>query len=226
MNQNHSAGYDRLAPWYERLERLRFGNGLQRARLSLLPQLGLTTSPSSPRHALFIGDGDGRLLDDFVKVYPAINVTSVDVSPVMIDMQQRRLDPVGRSRVHWICADIETVEFEASKFDVIVTVFFLDCFNHPQLAKLLPRISTWMTTNGDWYVVDFCLPQQGLRRLWARFWLAIMHLFFRWQTGLRSRYVVNILPLLDAEGLEPATTRRFHFDMIQAIVFRRTKQPL
>lgn len=51
--------FDGLAPWYFLLEKLSFGNQLQKCRLSQLEELKDATS------VLILGDGNGRFLESF-----------------------------------------------------------------------------------------------------------------------------------------------------------------
>ncbi|WP_372723156.1 class I SAM-dependent methyltransferase [Novipirellula sp.] len=221
MSDRCSAGYDRIARHYERIEKLRFGNTLQRARLSSIPSLA--NANSSP-HVLVLGDGDGRLLEAFLKYCPTAHVTSVDASPKMIEQQRNRIPALPQHDVTWIRSPIESFVFPTSTFDIVITAFFLDCFDASQLSKLLPRIADALKPQSIWYVVDFCEPEQGPRRMWAKFWLAIMHTFFRWQTGLRSRRIVDPRPQLRDLGFEPQSEQTFHFDMIYAAVYQRQSE--
>ncbi|GAA5510703.1 class I SAM-dependent methyltransferase [Novipirellula caenicola] len=221
MSDRGAAGYDRLARHYAWIEKLRFGNTLQRARVSGIRQL--TDLHSSPR-VLILGDGDGRLLEAFLQQCPAAKVTSVDLSPKMLEQQRNRIAALNRHDVTWICSPIEMFAFPTSTFDIVITAFFLDCFDAPQLSKLLPRIAGALKPQSNWYVVDFCEPDRGLRRMWAKFWLAIMHTFFRWQTGLRTRRIVDPRPQLRDLGFEPQFQSTFHFEMIVAAIYQR-RQP-
>ncbi|GAA4467154.1 class I SAM-dependent methyltransferase [Novipirellula rosea] len=227
MSDRCSAGYDRLARHYEWIEKLRFGNTLQRARVWGIPSLA--NANSSP-HVLVLGDGDGRLLEAFLKHCPTAHVTSVDASPKMIELQRNRIAGLSlhdlaneplQNAVTWIKSPIESFVFPTSTFDIVITAFFLDCFDSHQLSKLLPRIADALKPHAIWYVVDFCEPPRGLRRWWARFWLAIMHAFFRWQTGLKSRCIVDPGPMLRSLGFEIQREKTFHFEMIVAGIYQR-----
>ncbi len=216
MTQRLQAGYDRLARWYAVLEWLRFGRALQRTRIALLPCVG------RPTRALLLGDGDGRLLAALARRYPLLQITSVDVSPRMLALQQSRVADLGPAgRFQWQCAEVEQLSLPAGHFDLIVTAFFLDCFTDPQLNMLVPRIAQWLSDDGRWLVADFRLPELGWKRLWAQGWLAVMHLFFRVTTGLQSRQLVDPAPKLQTAGLVPRITQRFHWDMLQATLYGR-----
>lgn len=217
-----SKGYDSLAPWYETLERLRFGSGLQRARVALLTELAERLGDRSK--VLFVGDGDGRLLEAFVQAYPQSRVTSIDISKEMIRLQQERLERAGLAdRVQWQTVDIAQADYPAGHFDLIVTAFFLDCFTETQIKPRLQQLDRWLTHAGVWYVVDFYVPKPIPQRVWAEAWLGIMHLFFRWQTGLQAWRLVPVDRLLHDLGWECRTEKRTRFQLLRAAIFQRRR---
>ncbi len=227
MSDRCQAGYDQLARHYQWIEKLRFGNTLQNARVSLLAEL--VDAKSNPR-VLVLGDGDGRLLEAFLTFCPDGQVTSVDVSPEMLRLQRERIAGLSKNvlanrplddAVKWIATPIESFDFPSSTFDIVITAFFLDCFDERQLNQLLPQITNALTPRANWYVVDFCQPERGLWRWWAKFWLAIMHTFFRWQTGLKSRRIVDPRPTLRSLGFELQLEKTFHFEMVFAAIYQR-----
>lgn len=233
MKDRCRRGYDRLAPWYQTLERLRFGNALQKARVSLLPEFVTALSqPPAPlvgresstaqrsARVLFLGDGDGRLLDAFLAEEPDVVVTSVDISRRMLGLQRLRVRSRG-CRVRWHRTDVQSLTFPANSFDAVVTPFFLDCFDPNQLNRLLPRIAAWATADAIWYYVDFQEPQRGVRRAWGRFWLHCMHTFFRWQTGLQATRVIDPSPALQQLGFAATSTAELHVGMLRGTLYRR-----
>ena len=182
------AGYDRLARVYRWLEWPVFRRGLQQARTSLLGEL-----PTADR-ILVLGDGDGRLLEALHRAQPRAEFVSVDQSPGMLEQQRRRLrGGAGEAsgRVTWVCADLLKHCPEPGGFDLLVTAFFVDCFDEPELRRGLPVWLASLRPGGHWLMVDFVEPASGWHRWRARFWLAWMHAFFRFQTGCPNRRLVD-----------------------------------
>lgn len=219
MNQSKAEkGYDSLAPWYQFVERLRFGGTLQRARTALLSKI------SEPKTALFLGEGDGRLLREFARQFPSTHIVSIDLSEQMLKLQKKRLESVVRANVGtitWVHRDARSLEFPDSSFELIIAPFSLDVFCETDLQQILRKLSTWLTAGGQLYVVDFRQPESGVKFIWAKFWLAIMHLFFRWQTALEPRKLCNLQALAERVGFQLETERRSHFDMIFSAIYRR-----
>ena len=206
-------GYDRLAPWYQILERLLFGDRLNRARTALVDRLPAATK------VLVLGDGDGRLLECLVRRRPECTFISIDQSPQMVAMQKRRLDALGDHQVEFICHDVRHYPLPANDFHLIVTAFFLDCFTKEQLAQHLPTWIDSIVDEGHLYLVDFIRPKRGWRIIQSSIYQWIMHRFFRWQTGLENKTLVDLEGVLvnlpidlveAADDVHPMMTSRLY----------------
>ncbi|QEG42149.1 class I SAM-dependent methyltransferase [Roseimaritima ulvae] len=219
MNDPAARGYDRLAPWYQTLERMRFGGGLQRARVALLTDL------PHCQHALFIGDGDGRLLQAFAVQQPQCRVTSIDISSRMLDRQRQRLGRrcafAEEPQVRWVQADIRRCDISPQRYDLIVTAFHLDCFPEEEVGRLVERLEAALREQGCWYVVDFAIPRGGWRRLWARFWTAMMIAFFRWQTALATSSLPDVRQVFADRGWTVKGQRVSRGGMLYSVLLRR-----
>ena len=82
-----------------------------------------------------------------------------------------------------IHADALTVPLKPSSYDLIVTHFFLDCFDAPGLERLIDRIQEAAEPGALWLISEFREPR------WARPLLTVMYLFFR-----VSRRIVESTP--------------------------------
>jgi len=217
MSSKAERGYDALAPHYQAIEYLRFGRRLQRARVGLLDAL------PRPRTALLLGDGDGRLLQAFVSRFPEAKVVSVDLSRKMLGLQRRRLGVVPgvrREFVHWVHGDARQLLFWESDFDVVVAPFFLDVFLPKDIRQLLQRFSTWLAPDGHLYVVDFRQPQTGARYYWAKFWLGMMHLFFRWRTGLEPKQLADLQEMIQQSDFQLVAKKTAGHELIFTAIYR------
>src|SRR5687768_4095337 len=77
--------FDRLAPHYRWLEWILAGPKLQRCRTAFLPVI------TPPRHALLIGEGNGRFLVELLRAHPCVRVLCVDASARMLECARARL---------------------------------------------------------------------------------------------------------------------------------------
>src|SRR6476660_3262445 len=115
-----AVSFDAVAPWYRALERIAFGNALQRARVAWLGEI------SSPRRALIIGEGDGRFLSELLRTHSTVEVDCVDASERMLALARQRLrHTAARPWVHFLYADIRSWTPHEATYDLIVTPFFL-----------------------------------------------------------------------------------------------------
>ena len=237
MSERQRRGYDRLAKWYETIEKLRFGNQLQRWRTRLIEELPVA------RDVLFVGDGDGRLLEAYCQYVVRSNcpvqltsILSIDISPEMLRLQQARLAPLlaapdisQRLQLDYLSADIRALEpaqlrtsrDAAGQFDLVVTPFVLDSFSDKELISVVEKIAAVVAPGGRWYVVDFKRPSCGFSFLWAEFWLACMHLFFRITTGLRRWRLADYPGAITSLGFELQHQEVSRWGWITAILYRK-----
>jgi SAM-dependent methyltransferase len=193
MMRRRTPNFDRIAPFYRWLEYCTFGPLLERCRFARLPEL------KSCRHALILGDGDGRFLERLLAGNPCLIADVVDVSPVMLgraEQRTRHLNQSGRTSFH--CADARGFlpacgnTGEAGKpYDLVVTHFFLDCLEQQEVEELAARIATLLTPNGLWLVSEFAFPEQGPHRALAQWLIPGLYLSFRWLTGLAVQRLPN-----------------------------------
>lgn len=112
----------------------------------------------------------------------------------------------------------------ATRFDLVVTPFFLDCFDAVDQPPVIASIAGQMPVPAWWYYVDFRVPAAGWPHWWARYWLWCMHAFFRVTTDLRSKDLADPTPSFSAHGFACQAERRFELGMITAQLWRRHHQ--
>ncbi len=175
---------DRIARAYRWLEYAAFGRELERRRFRYLDQV------TSARCALILGDGDGRFLSRFLSRSHA-SVDSIDSSARMLELCRER---VGNERAAYRHGDALSVPLAPSSYDLIVTHFFLDCFDSSGLGRLAARIRTAACPGALWLISEFRQP------LWAAPIIRGLYLFFRVTTGLRVTRLADHRPILRAHG--------------------------
>ena len=209
-------GYDRLANHYHLLEKMMFGERLKDARTVLLDAIPRCES------ALVLGDGNGQLLEALLTSQTTCQITSIDQSERMLELQQKRLaDHPSRKNVTWLHRDARTWNGSDRKFDLVVAAFFLDCFTRQELATHLPDWINALRPGGHFYFVDFQEPERGWKRLRGKLYLTLMHQFFRWQTNLPNRRLVNMTEILDQFDLHLLRSENMHHDLICARLYRK-----
>lgn len=188
------ANFDRVAAPYRWLEYLTFGRALERCRFYFLPRL------PPRRHALVLGDGDGRFLVRLLLQNPTLHADAVDASPAMLRLLSRRCTRVGVAhRLTTHLADALTFS-PPPNCDLVVTHFFLDCLTQPQLDALVSSIAPTLAPNALWLVSDFRIPGGSLG-LVARLLVRALYLAFRILTGLRPTQLPDHAAALTRAGL-------------------------
>ena len=187
--------FDRVAPWYRWLEWLRFGGLLQKARLAQLE----SWQGEMPKRVLVLGDGDGRFAAEASARWPNAALTLVDASARMMALAEKRLASAGNVtfRVQPIQAYLDEAE-RTQRFDLIVSHFFLDCFEEATLRDLMPRLVSMLSDGGQWLVTDFQPHGTCCQRV--NVWLMIR--FFRLTTGMEASTLPGISKCLEDMGLK------------------------
>jgi ubiquinone/menaquinone biosynthesis C-methylase UbiE len=186
--------FDLIARSYRRFEYLTLGKSLENCRNHFLLQL------LDRRHALVLGDGDGRFLAQLLKQNPDLHADAVDISAAMVQLLRKRCKtatPNAAVRLRTHHANAITFPFR-EEYDLVVTHFFLDCLTQPELDTLITRIAPTLASGALWLISDFRVPP-GPMRLPAKLLIRSLYLAFRLLTGLRTtRLPDHITPLTQA----------------------------
>jgi ubiquinone/menaquinone biosynthesis C-methylase UbiE len=208
-------GFDRLAPHYEWMERVLAGGKLQRMRMAWLSEL-------YGDRVLLAGEGHGRFLVPLSQHLPEARITCLDASAGMLAVARRRLErlhPAALERVEWIQADLPAPGL--GEFDLIVTNFFLDCFDGAQLADVMDCLAAACAPGGHWLVCDFAVPSHPVARVAAEAALGLMYCFFRVVTRLPARSLESPFPLMEARGFQQTRIREELFGFLTSQLWRR-----
>lgn len=213
--------FDWLAPHYRWMEWLLAGGKLQRCRTAFLSAL------PRPRHALLLGEGNGRFLIELLRAHPGTRFTCVDASARMLQATQARLKHEGISaeRGRFIHANVLEWIPPAAEFDLIVSNFFLDCFPPDQLEVVIHRMAEAAAPSARWLVADFREPPEGWQRWRARWILRSMYWFFRHATALSARQLTPPDDLLQHCGFELAGRRLHEWGLLHSDVWELGQPP-
>jgi ubiquinone/menaquinone biosynthesis C-methylase UbiE len=171
--------FDKIAPYYDTLARLVFGNALSQAGDRYLKRI-----PPQSR-VLIVGGGTGRLIDYLNKSAPGSYIAYVDSSSQMIKRAQLR--QADQLIVEFISGSILT--FHGNSFDFIVTPYLLDLFSENELDVLYEKLYGCLGSGGQWLFTDF-VPGNSWRH---KLLINIMYWFF----GKLSNIGVSQLPDYD-----------------------------
>lgn len=202
--------FDPLARHYHWMERLLAGKKLQRCRTRWLPEV------ADCRNALLVGEGHGRFLTACARALPNATITCVDASARMIEVASHELEkgsiPVKRAR--FVHASIPDSKFQERGFDLIVTNFFLDCFDAKQLRPVIDFLAGSAAPGARWLISEFHEPASGWKRLRAKAILTMAYTFFRFATKLPGRRLPDYAPLMRERGFTLRKRQTFDWDLL------------
>jgi len=210
--------FDPIAPWYRALETIAFGEGLQRCRVACLGEI------RSPRHALIVGEGNGRFLCELLRLHPEVEVECIDASARMLQLARQRLEkelPERADQVRFDQHDITAWAPPEAHYDLVVTHFILDCFPEAELAGVIGTLASAAKPDAAWLLADFRLPDRGFARLHAQAWLGAMYQFFRLTARIRATELIDPTPYLQAEGFALNRQHVFRAGMLKSELWRR-----
>jgi SAM-dependent methyltransferase len=188
--------FDRLANSYRWMERVLAGRTLQACRTDWLGKV------LGARDILIVGEGPGRFLEVCAERCPKAQFTVVDSSQKMLELAKLTWEQ-GRprdNRAEFIHAALPDWRAPRDRFDLVVTHFFLDCFNDRSLRLVVELLAASASANSSWLLSDFCVPPRGLARWRAQCVLRIAYTFFRAATGIEAREITPPEPFLEAAG--------------------------
>ena len=216
--RNDTPTFDRLARVYRWMEWLSFGPYLSRCRRAFLPQC------RKARHALVLGDGEGRCTAALLRQNPHVLIDAVDASPAMVQALRRRAG-TNRGRLQTEARDLrEWSPKPGTTYDRIVTHFFLDCLSTDDVFSLARRVTTAATPDARWVVSEFAVPEGSFGRWIARPLVTLLYKAFGLLTGLRVRQLPDYSRALCASGFRLEQERTLLLGLLVAQVWRRTER--
>ena len=210
----NDTNFDPIAPLYDSLSRLVFGNALRRAQLAHLDAI-----PATAR-VLLIGGGSGWLLEQLLRIRPGIAVTYLEASPKMLQMAKERISrmqDLASSSVIYLCGNEDSLP-PGYTFDVILTPFLLDLFPEQQLQHLMDCLYTALTPNGLWLFADFW-PIGTPPPLWQRLLLKSMYTFFGLLSDVKATRLPDFRTHFERLQLQELRSAAFYGGMVQAKVY-------
>ena len=190
--------FDPIARPYRWLEYLSFGPWLERCRFHSLDQL------MTSRHALVLGDGDGRFTARLLAANSRVIVDAIDSSAVMLRLLSRRvasLGPAATARLQIFHIDALQFDPEDRRYDLIAGHFFFDCFSEPDLSCLIATLSPSLTISGQWLISEFAIPRTQPAACFSRLIVGALYRAFGLMTGLRVRSLPDYEVRLRNQGL-------------------------
>ena len=197
------ADFNRIAPFYDVLKKVVFGNQIETASLHFLDEFRRKSN------ILIVGGGSGELLKNMDSNH---QILFLELSDGMIHKAQK---VQTKANVKFVVADLLTWK-TSMKFDLVLTPFFLDCFNEGQLNMIVPKLKGFLKKDGYWVHTDF-YPKNPLQNLLV----SSMYLFFRLTSQLKTSRLENFSAIFRKHKLICLRKACFYHSMIESRVYQK-----
>lgn len=186
--------FNRVAPYFRRIENIVFKNQMQRCRTAHLAVL-----PSVKKAAL-VGEGDGQFLIEFLKQTDCEQVHYIDSSQTMMELARKQVQEYSSnalSRVKFYHLDLTIEAIPDQDYDLVVTNFFLDVFNERSLNECISKVAAACKRNAIWLYADFQISGGRLQQIRAMLWMKVMYTFFRIVAQLQAQRLIDPSTILE-----------------------------
>ena len=197
--------YSFIAPYYQFLSRLVFGNHLIRAQEFALKQA------TSTDKVLILGVGDGKFLDKF-STQKFSRFVLIDQSFNMLEICKKRKLP---HNTEIYCLDVLRDDLPKG-FEVIILPFLLDNFTDIQVATLIQKLIE-ANDNPKIMVVDYTENPNN----WQKILLCCMYFFFGLVAKVKVTKLPNIETIIHKKGLRKVQQSFFYYQFIQCTIYQK-----
>lgn len=188
--------YSLVAPVYRWVERMVFGECLQRARVVMLKEAAWDMA-EGPR-VLVVGGGDGRVLPELLARLPDGGcVDFLEPSEGMM-VEARRLVLAG-GRVRWLVCSLEEWLENAPIYDAVCMQFFLDGYPQEVGVEVVGVVCDQCLSDGGLVCVADFDPDVAW---WARVWVWVMQGFFLCVAGVKPVRFAKVDKLMPETGMK------------------------
>lgn len=195
-----------IAPWYDALVKLVFGDSLYVAQCYFLKSI-----PPDAR-ILILGGGSGKILEPLLRLRPRAEIWYVEASSAMLELASKKVNADARIHfIHGTGADIP----RGSSYHVIVTFFFLDMFSPEALGSFVEKTATHLHADGLWLVTDFINE-----KWWHLALLKIMYVFFFIVSGLGTFHLPDWNKVLINNRLKLRASESFFAGFIRSCLYQ------
>ena len=209
-----ASSFDLVAPYYDHLAKLVFGNSLYNSQITFLNAI-----PENSR-VLIIGGGSGWIIEPVLLAAKQATLLYLEASAKMLALAEHKIahHPLA-AQVEWRLGTEENIK-PAEKFDVIITNFFLDLFSEPELRNLTSLLNNALQKDGLWLAVDFVKPSGSfLKRLGARLFIRSMYIFFRLTCHISGKTLPDWENQLRRHALKEVKSAYFYGGLIKSSVW-------
>jgi len=202
--------FDFIAPYYDKLVKLVFGNRLRVAQVQLL-----TLLPKNQR-ILLIGGGTGWILPELIRICQPSEIVYLEKSAQMLSLSQNQVPK--DCPIVWVCGGEEKL-LDLGQFDLIFTPFVLDLFPEPALElHIIQPLHSVLKPAGMWLLVDF-FPTN---HFYFSFLTKIMFTFFRYVSGVTNAQLADYPKLLSRNNFTLKHSKEWMKGYVKAQLWQKS----
>ncbi len=198
--------FDCIAPFYDRLSTLVFGNSLINAQKCNLHIV------QAHAEVLVLGGGTGKWLIELLKHNKTCKIWYVEASLKMIHLARRHLN--ATDQVVFIHGTQYNIPHR--KFDIVITHFFVDMFSETDLSDLTEQIARVLKKEGKWIVADFVN-----NKYWHKLFLWLMYFFFNTIGALNHKTLPDWDRIIQSKSFALVNETPFYKGFIKNIIYAR-----
>ena len=203
--------FNGIAPMYDRMARLIFGQELERAKRHYLNYI------KDGHKILYLGGGTGSILPDLVEKHHNLQIDFVEASDKMIELAKAKVTHTGTCTINWIHGTEDNIPHK-EYYDIIITNFLLDLFKHEDLEAMMPKIGDSLKKEGFWIFTDFHARTKGIKN---RILVRLMYFFFRMIGAIKGNRLLRYGLYFEKIGFRRMAQERFYKDLVETRVYGR-----
>ena len=198
-----------VAPFYDLLKRISFGDALNNATINYMSEL------SEYKDFLIVGGGSGISLPQFNQDQ---NIQFIDSNASMIARAKRRKTSAA---VQYHAKRFEAFD-TTQKFDVICFPFFIDLYNQNEATSILDKAKSLLNDSGRLVVTDFYSIKK-LSNWRQKLLLRTVIVFFNITTWHRHSKIFNIPNTIKASNFQCINLKEFANGMVFASLWKKAE---
>ena len=202
--------FNRIAPYYDTLSKIVFGNALLEASECFLHKL----PPQG--NVLFIGGGSGEILPRLMKEKDQLVIDFVEMSERFISKAKRKLNPDLAKRVHFIHGDQSEIAPD-KKYDAIITFCVVDVYPQQEAEVFCSQIISHLKPGGIWLFADF-VPAKNIFQKWM---VKMMYFFFRIVSNLPALKLPDYELIFQKLNMNVELNHTFYHGLISSKLLRK-----
>ena len=191
--------YNTIAPFYDLLSRIVFGNAIIQSQRFLINAIPAGSS------ILIIGGGTGYILEEISKKFSkGLWIYYIDISEKMIALSKRK--NIGDNQIVFINQSVVDVLL-SQNFTVVITPFLLDNFKENSVKTVFDKLHASLQPGGLWLFADFEANEKS--PLWKKAMLKVMYFFFRIFCNIEASHLPDTESLFNKYGYKMICRKGF-----------------